>query len=147
MFITLLLVILAILSTLVLLLVLSILYLQYVSKSRLRFCYLSKISALTSIKFSLLEQSRQMYNPANSQCRCHSHHAAIIEPRSHCIHRSETLFISFAVAALLVGGFTFTEWESTFKKFDLQADTLFLTDPAQWRNQGRGASGQLPISF
>ncbi len=114
-----------------LLFVLSIVYLQYVSKSRLRFCYLSKISALTSIKFSLLEQYRQTYNPANSQCRCHSHHATIIEPRSDCLHRSETLFISFAGGALLIGGFTFTEWKSTFTKFDLQADTLFLTDPAQ----------------
>ncbi|CAF3625177.1 unnamed protein product [Rotaria sp. Silwood1] len=131
MFITLLLVILAILITLVLLLLLSIVYLQYVSKSRLRFSYLSKISALTSIKFPLLEQYRQTYNPANPQCRCHPHHATIIEPRSDCFHRSETLFISFAGGALLVGGFTFTEWKSTFTKFDLQADTLFLTDPAQ----------------
>jgi hypothetical protein len=131
MFITLLLVILAILITLVLLFVLSIVYLQYVSRSYLRFCYLSKISALTSIKFPLLEQYRQTYNPANSQCRCHPYHATIIEPRNDCFHRSETLFISFAGGAMLVGGFTFTEWKSTFTKFDLQADTLFLTDPAQ----------------
>jgi hypothetical protein len=131
MFITLFLVILTILITLVLLFVLSIIYLQYVSKSRLRFSYLSKISALTSIKFPLLEQCRETYNPANSQCRCHPHHAKTIEPRDDCVHRSETLFISFAGAALLVGGFTFTEWKSTLIKFDLQADALFLTDPAQ----------------
>jgi hypothetical protein len=131
MFITLLLVILAILITLLLLFVLSIVYLQYVSKSHLRFCYLSKISALTSIKFPLLEQHRQTYNPANPQCRCHPHHATIIEPQNDCCHRSETLFVSFAGGALLVGGFTFTEWKSTFTKFDFQADTLFLTDPAQ----------------
>ena len=129
MLITLLVVILTILIGLLLVFVLSIFYLQYISKSRLRFCYLSKISAVTSIKFSVLEQYRQTYNPANPQCQCHPHHAAIIEPRNDCFHRSETLFISFAGGALLVGGFTFTEWESTFTKFDLQADTLFLTDP------------------
>ncbi|CAF1051421.1 unnamed protein product [Rotaria sordida] len=131
MFITLLLVILAILITLVLLVILSIVYFQYVSKSHVRFTYLSKISALTLIKFSLLEQYRQTYNPANPQCQCHPHHATIIEPRNDCVHRSETLFISFAGGALLFGGFTLTEWKSTFTKFNLQADTLFLTDPAQ----------------
>ncbi|CAF1015859.1 unnamed protein product [Didymodactylos carnosus] len=131
MFITLLLVILVILIILVLLFVSFIVYFQYVSQSCLRFCYLSKISSVTSIKFSLLEQNRQTYNPANSQCQCHPHYATIIEPRHDCFHRSETLFISFAGGALLVGGFTFTEWKSTFTKFDLRADTLFLTDPAQ----------------
>ncbi|UJR17461.1 hypothetical protein I4U23_004356 [Adineta vaga] len=131
MLIILLFIIVSIVITLVLLFVSIIVYLQYISKDRFRFRYLSKISALTSIKFSLLEQYRQTYNPANLQCQCHPQHATIIEPRQDCCHRSETLFISFAGAALLVGGFTFTEWKSTFKEFDLQADTLFLTDPAQ----------------
>ncbi|CAF3807776.1 unnamed protein product [Rotaria sp. Silwood1] len=131
MFITLLLVILTILITLVLLVILFIVYLQYVSKNRCRFGYLAKISALTSIKFSVLEQHRQTYNPANSQCQCHPHHATIIEPRNDCFHRSETLFISFRAVAPILGGFTFTEWKSTLTKFNLQADTLFLIDPAQ----------------
>ncbi|CAF0947237.1 unnamed protein product [Adineta steineri] len=115
----------------VLLFALLIIYLQYISKSHLRFIILSKISALTSIKFSQLEQYRQTYNPANSQCHCHPDHARMIEPRNDCPHRSDTLFISFAGGALLVGGFTLTEWKSTLTKFDFQSDKLFLTDPAQ----------------
>ncbi|CAF1013953.1 unnamed protein product [Adineta ricciae] len=111
--------------------VLAIVYLRYFSTSRYRFRYLSKISGLTSIKFSVLEQNRQTYYPANPECQCHPNHASIIVPQTNCPHRSETLFISFAGAALLVGGFTFTEWKSTIKQLDSQADILFLTDPAQ----------------
>jgi hypothetical protein len=98
--------------------------------------FLSKFSAFTRIRFDHLEQRRQTYCPSNKNCKCHiPNSASHIEPNLSCPHRSSTLYMSFAGAAMIVGGVQTTEWRGSISHLhsntDNQYDTLFLTDPAQ----------------
>jgi hypothetical protein len=98
--------------------------------------FLSKFSAFTRIRFDHLEKRRQTYCPANDKCECHTKNsAAHIEPNLSCSHRSPTLYMSFAGAAMIVGGVRTTEWRGSMKELHRgvndQFDALFLTDPAQ----------------
>jgi len=98
--------------------------------------FLSKFSAFTRIRFDHLEKRRQTYCPANDKCLCHIRDSsAHIEPNLTCTHRSPTLYMSFAGAAMIVGGVRTTEWRGSMKVLhgdtDDQFDALFLTDPAQ----------------
>jgi hypothetical protein len=98
--------------------------------------FLSKFSAFTRIRFDHLEKCRQTYCPANEKCLCHTRNsAAHIEPNLTCPHRSLTLYMSFAGAAMIVGGVRTTEWRGSMKQLhhgtDDDFDALFLTDPAQ----------------
>ncbi|CAF1199941.1 unnamed protein product [Rotaria sordida] len=98
--------------------------------------FLSKFSAFTRIRFNHLEQRRQTYCPANKSCQCHTKHSSShIEPNLSCTHRSPTLYMSFAGAAMIVGGVRTTEWRGSISqlhdKTNNQFDVLFLTDPAQ----------------
>jgi hypothetical protein len=98
--------------------------------------FLSKFSAFTRIRFDHLEKRRQTYCPADDQCECHTRNsAAHIEPNLSCSHRSPTLYMSFAGAAMIVGGVRTTEWRGSMKILhhdtNDQFDALFLTDPAQ----------------
>ena len=97
---------------------------------------LSKFSAFTRIRFNHLEKRRQTYCPANEKCLCHTRNsAAHIEPNLTCPHRAPTLYMSFAGAAMIVGGVRTTEWRGSMKQLHYgtedQFDALFLTDPAQ----------------
>ena len=98
--------------------------------------FLSKFSAFTRIRFDHLEQRRQTYCPANDKCDCHTRNsAAHIEPNPLCPHRSPTLYMSFAGAAMIVGGVRTTEWRGSMKALHQDTndefDAIFLTDPAQ----------------
>jgi len=98
--------------------------------------FLSKFSAFTRIRFDHLEKRRQTYCPANDKCQCHiKDSAAHIEPNLSCPHRSPTLYMSFAGAAMIVGGVRTTEWRGSMKVLhqntDDQFDALFFTDPSQ----------------
>ncbi|CAF0794268.1 unnamed protein product [Adineta ricciae] len=98
--------------------------------------FLSKFSAFTRIRFDHLEKRRQTYCPANDKCQCHTKEsAAHIEPNLTCPHRSPTLYMSFAGAAMIVGGVRTTEWRGSMQQChyntDDQFDALFFTDPAQ----------------
>ncbi|CAF4948956.1 unnamed protein product [Rotaria sp. Silwood1] len=98
--------------------------------------FLSKFSAFTRIRFNHLEQRRQTYCPSNKNCQCHTKHSSShIEPNLSCIHRSPILYMSFAGAAMIVGGVRTTEWRSSISQLhdhtNNQFDVLFLTDPAQ----------------
>ncbi len=94
--------------------------------------FLSKFSAFTRIRFDHLEQRRQTYCPANKKCQCHPEHSsAHIEPNFSCTHRSPILYMSFAGAAMIVGGVRTTEWRGSMNQLHQQFDALFLTDPAQ----------------
>ena len=98
--------------------------------------FLSKFSAFTRIRFNHLEQRRQTYCPANKECRCHTENSAShIEPNLLCRHRSPILYMSFAGAAMIVGGVRTTEWRGSMYQLHShtsnQFDALFLTDPAQ----------------
>jgi len=94
--------------------------------------FLSKFSAFTRIRFDHLEQRRQTYCPANKNCRCHIQNSSShIEPNLSCTHRSPTLYMSFAGAAMIVGGVRTTEWRGSMSQLHNQFDALFLTDPAQ----------------
>lgn len=98
--------------------------------------FLSKFSAFTRIRFDHLENRRQTYCPANEKCQCHTENSAPhIEPNLSCTHRSPTLYMSFAGAAMIVGGVRTTEWRGSMKELhrgtDNTFDALFLTDPAQ----------------
>ncbi|CAM4745674.1 unnamed protein product [Rotaria magnacalcarata] len=98
--------------------------------------FLSKFSAFTRIRFSRLEKKRQTYCPANKKCQCHARDsAAHIEPNLSCTHRSPTLYMSFAGAAMIVGGVRTTEWSGSIKQSHHDKnddfDAIFLTDPAQ----------------
>ncbi|UJR27744.1 hypothetical protein I4U23_009019 [Adineta vaga] len=98
--------------------------------------FLSKFSAFTRIRFQHLEKRRQTYCPANEKCKCHTKDsAAHIEPDLSCPHRAPTLYMSFAGAAMIVGGVRTTEWRGSMKQChsdtDDQFDALFLTDPSQ----------------
>ena len=97
---------------------------------------LSKFSAFTRIRFDRLEQKRQTYCPADGNCHCHAQtSAAHIEPNLACRHRASTLYMSFAGAAMIVGGVRTTEWRGSMKELHGgrtdQFDALFFTDPAQ----------------
>ncbi|CAF1080645.1 unnamed protein product [Adineta steineri] len=97
---------------------------------------LSKFSAFTRIRFSHLEKRRQTYCPANEKCQCHiKDSAAHIEPDLSCPHRAPTLYMSFAGAAMIVGGVRTTEWRGSMKELhrdvDDEFDAIFFTDPAQ----------------
>lgn len=98
--------------------------------------FLSKFSAFTRIRFQQLEDRRQTYCPSNSECHCHKYRSsAHIEPNLQCPHRASTLYMSFAGAAMIVGGVQITEWRGTLQQLyncsDDRCDILFLTDPAQ----------------
>ncbi|CAF0735281.1 unnamed protein product [Rotaria sordida] len=98
--------------------------------------FLSKFSAFTRIRFSGLEKRRQTYCPANNKCQCHlKGSAAHIEPNLLCTHRSPTLYMSFAGAAMVVGGVRTTEWRGSMREIHRDTndefDALFFTDPAQ----------------
>ncbi|CAF0807875.1 unnamed protein product [Adineta ricciae] len=98
--------------------------------------FLSKFSAFTRIRFDHLEQRRQTYCPADRTCQCHSSNSASnIQPNFLCPHRSRTLYMSFAGAAMIVGGVRTTEWRGSMHQLHKQSndtfDALFLTDPAQ----------------
>jgi hypothetical protein len=98
--------------------------------------FLSKFSAFTRIRFDHLEQRRQTYCPANKTCQCHTQNSSShIEPNLSCTHRSPTLYMSFAGAAMIVGGVRTTEWRGSISQVhdntNNQFDVLFLTDPAQ----------------
>lgn len=97
---------------------------------------LSKFSAFTRIRFDHLEKRRQTYCPANEKCQCHIRtSAAHIEPNVLCPHRSPTLYMSFAGAAMIVGGVRTTEWRGSMRELHRdtndQFDAIFFTDPAQ----------------
>ena len=97
---------------------------------------LSKFSAFTRIRFQRLERRRQTYCPASDKCDCHPHtSAAHIEPNLSCPHRSPTLYMSFAGAAMIVGGVRTTEWRGSMSLLHQDSndkfDALFFTDPAQ----------------
>lgn len=98
--------------------------------------FLSKFSAFTRIRFDHLENRRQTYCPANNDCQCHTREsAAHIEPNLSCTHRSPTLYMSFAGAAMIVGGVRTTEWRGSMRALHNERndefDALFFTDPAQ----------------
>ncbi|CAF1259269.1 unnamed protein product [Adineta steineri] len=98
--------------------------------------FLSKFSAFTRIRFNHLEQRRQTYCPANKNCQCHPvDSSSHIQPNLSCTHRSRTLYMSFAGAAMIVGGVRTTEWCGSISQLhdqtDNSFDVLFLTDPAQ----------------
>ncbi|CAF4253912.1 unnamed protein product [Rotaria socialis] len=98
--------------------------------------FLSKFSAFTRIRVSRLEKKRQTYCPSNTKCQCHTRDsAAHIEPNTSCTHRSPTLYMSFAGAAMIVGGVRTTEWSGSIKQShhdtNDEFDAIFLTDPAQ----------------
>ncbi|CAF2421233.1 unnamed protein product [Rotaria sp. Silwood2] len=115
--------------------VLSLLYI-FVKRQRGHGYFLSKFSAFTRIRLDHLEKRRQTYCPANSKCQCHTKEsAAHIEPNLLCTHRSPTLYMSFAGAAMIVGGLRTTEWRGSMREVhrdtDDEFDALFFTDPAQ----------------
>jgi hypothetical protein len=98
--------------------------------------FLSKFSAFTRIRFDHLEQRRQTYCPANEKCQCQTKtSAAHIEPNLLCTHRSPTLYMSFAGAAMIVGGVRTTEWRGSMSQLHQDTndefDALFFTDPSQ----------------
>jgi hypothetical protein len=98
--------------------------------------FLSKFSAFTHIRFNHLEQCRQTYCPANKECQCHTQYSSShIEPNLLCPHRSPILYMSFAGAAMIVGGVRTTEWRGSMNELHAntsnQFDALFLTDPSQ----------------
>ena len=97
---------------------------------------LSKFSAFTRIRFDRLERRRHTYYLANKKCQCYpTNSSSHIEPNLFCIHRSPILYISFAGAAMIVGGVRTNEWRSSISQLhnntNTQFDVLFLTDPAQ----------------
>ena len=115
--------------------ILCLLYI-FIKRRRGNGYILSKFSAFTRIRFDNLEKRRQTYCPANDKCQCHAKDsAAHIEPDLQCPHRSPTLYMSFAGAAMIVGGVRTTEWRGSMRELhshtDDQFDALFLTDPAQ----------------
>ena len=98
--------------------------------------FLSKFSAFTRIRFRQLEERRQTFCPSDDGCQCQTRQSsAHIEPNPECPHRAPTLYMSFAGAAMIVGGVQTTEWRGSLKQLhkqdDDQFDVLFLTDPAQ----------------
>ena len=98
--------------------------------------FLSKFSAFTRIRFSHLENRRQTYCPANEKCQCHTRESSVhIEPNQSCPHRSPTLYMSFAGAAMIVGGIRTTEWRGSMhvvhRDTNEKFDAIFFTDPAQ----------------
>ncbi|UJR21773.1 hypothetical protein I4U23_024848 [Adineta vaga] len=98
--------------------------------------FLSKFSAFTRIRFDHLEQRRLTYCPADKTCHCHPlNSASHIKPNLLCPHRSPTLYVSFAGAAMIVGGVRTTEWRGSMNQLHTPTndtfDALFLTDPAQ----------------
>ncbi|CAF3316645.1 unnamed protein product [Rotaria socialis] len=108
----------------------------FIKRNRGHGYFLSKFSAFTRVRFDHLEQRRQTYCPADKKCQCHTKHSSShIEPNLSCTHRSPTLYMSFAGAAMIVGGVRTTEWRSSISKLHDHAhnqfDVLFLTDPAQ----------------
>ncbi|CAF3174159.1 unnamed protein product [Rotaria sp. Silwood2] len=116
-------------------LILILLYI-FIKRHRGHGYFLSKFSAFTRIRFNHLEQRRQTYCPANKTCQCHTKHSSShIEPNLSCTHRSPTLYMSFAGAAMIVGGVRTTEWRGSISQLhdntNNQFDVLFLTDPAQ----------------
>lgn len=115
--------------------ILGLLFL-FIKRHRGHGYFLSKFSAFTRIRFDHLEKRRQTYCPANDKCQCHTRNsAAHIEPNLSCTHRSPTLYMSFAGAAMIVGGVRTTEWRGSMRELhhdtDDQFDALFLTDPSQ----------------
>ena len=98
--------------------------------------FLSKFSAFSRVRFEHLEQRRQTYCPANEKCDCQpKNSAAHIEPNVSCPHRAATLYMSFAGAAMIVGGVRTTEWRGSMRELHHGSndnfDALFFTDPAQ----------------
>jgi hypothetical protein len=117
------------------LLIFGLLFL-FIKRHRGHGYFLSKFSAFIRIRFDHLEQRRQTYCPSNTECRCHpSNSSSHIEPNLSCTHRSPTLYMSFAGAAMIVGGVRTTEWRGSMSQLHFhtnnQFDALFLTDPAQ----------------
>ncbi|CAF1155783.1 unnamed protein product [Rotaria sordida] len=115
--------------------ILTLLYIFIKRNNGNGYC-LSKLSAFTRIRFDSLEEKRQTYCPANNKCQCHPKGSAThIEPNLLCKHRSPTLCISFAGAAMMVYGVRTTEWRGSMKEVhhdtNDEFDALFFTDPAQ----------------
>ena len=93
---------------------------------------------LSGIKFNLLESKRQIYIPSDQKCDCHTKNnnnkknEFWTNPR-RCEHRSQVLIMSFAGAALQIGGHTFSEFKHTLNSIHWyqDPDQLSLCDPSQ----------------